>query len=79
MNIEEIQQMFGLSELKQTRVYQQAFAEGMEAGKQEGIETGRQEGKLLAVPAMLAAGLTVEQIAQALELSVENVREVAQQ
>ncbi len=71
--------MFGLSELKKTRVYQQAFAEGMEAGKQEGIETGRQEGKLLAVPAMLAAGLTVEQIAQALELSVENVREVAQQ
>lgn len=94
MDIEEIQQMFGLSELKQTKVYQQAFAEGMEAGKQEGMEagrqegietgkqegmeTGRQEGKLLAVPAMLAAGLTVEQIAQALELSVEDVRKAAQ-
>ncbi len=67
--------MFGLSELKQTRVYQQAFAEGIEAGRQE----GELKGKLFAVPAMLAAGLTVEQIAQALELSVEDVRKAAQQ
>ncbi len=59
--------MFGLSELKQTRVYQQAFAEG------------EQEGKLLAVPPMLAAGLTVEQVAQALGLTVEQVRQAAQQ
>ncbi|MBF2065006.1 MAG: Rpn family recombination-promoting nuclease/putative transposase [Calothrix sp. C42_A2020_038] len=75
MNIEEIQQMFGLSELKQTRVYQQAFAEGEQKGKQE----GRQEGKLLAVAPMLAAGLTVEQIAQALDLTVEDVKKAAQQ
>jgi predicted transposase/invertase (TIGR01784 family) len=75
MEIEEIQQMFGLSELKQTRVYQQAFAEG----KQEGRQEGRQEGKLLAVPPMLAAGLTVEQVAQALSLTVEQVRQAAQQ
>ncbi|KOP27639.1 flagellar assembly protein H [Hapalosiphon sp. MRB220] len=71
MEIEEIQQMFGLSELKQTRVYQQAFAEG----KQE----GERRGKLLAVPPMLAAGLTVEQVAQALDLSVDDVRKAAQQ
>jgi predicted transposase/invertase (TIGR01784 family) len=71
MDIEEIQEMFGLSELKQTRFYQQAFAEG----EQKGIE----EGKLLAVAPMLAAGLTVEQIAQALSLSVEDVRKAAQQ
>ncbi|MEA5570678.1 Rpn family recombination-promoting nuclease/putative transposase [Calothrix sp. UHCC 0171] len=74
MNIEEIQEMFGLSELKQTRVYQQAFAEGEQKGKQE----GRQEGKLLAVAPMLAAGLSMEQIAQALGLSVEDVRKAAQ-
>jgi predicted transposase YdaD len=36
MDIQEIQEMFGLSDLKQTRVYQQAFAEGEEKGKQEG-------------------------------------------
>ncbi len=70
--------MFGLSELKQTRVYQQAFAEGRQEGRQEGIEEGELRGKLLAVPPMLAAGLTVEQIAQTLNLSVEDIRKAAQ-
>ncbi|AFY44993.1 Rpn family recombination-promoting nuclease/putative transposase [Nostoc sp. PCC 7107] len=70
MKIEEIQEMFGLSELKQTRFYQQAF--------EEGEQKGRQEGKLLAVPPMLAAGLTIAQIAEALELSVDDVRKAAQ-
>jgi predicted transposase/invertase (TIGR01784 family) len=87
MNIEEIQEMFGLSDLKQTRVYQQAFAEGEHKGRQEGEHKGRQEGrqegerrgKLLAVPAMLAAGLTVEQIAQALGLTVDEIRQATQQ
>jgi predicted transposase/invertase (TIGR01784 family) len=67
--------MFGLSDLKQTRVYQQAFAEG----EQKGIEKGERRGKLLAVPPMLAAGLTVEQIAQALDLTVDEVSQATQQ
>jgi predicted transposase/invertase (TIGR01784 family) len=79
MDIKEIQEMFGLSDLKQTRVYQQAFAEGKEEGKEEGKQEGKQEGKLLAVPPMLAAGLTVEQVAQALDLTVDEVRQAAQQ
>jgi predicted transposase/invertase (TIGR01784 family) len=58
----EIEAMFGLSELKQTRVYQDAF----------------REGKLESVPRLLALGLTVEQIAQALELDIEEVRKAAQ-
>lgn len=62
--------MFGLSELKQTRFYQEAF--------QEGIEQGEVKGKLKAVPAMLAAGLTVEQVAEVLDLSVEEVKQVTQ-
>lgn len=66
--------MFSLSELKQTRFYQEAFQEGVE----QGVEQGKVQGKLKAVPAMLAAGLTVEQVAQALDLSVEEVRQVAQ-
>lgn len=66
--------MFGLSELKQTRFYQEAFQEGVEQGEVR----GELKGKLKAVPAMLAAGLTVEQVAQALDLSVEEVRQVAQ-
>ncbi|WP_414752818.1 hypothetical protein [Anabaena sp. CCY 9910] len=63
--------MFGLSELKQTLFYQQAF--------EEGEQKGRQEGKLLAVPPMLAAGLTIAQIAEALELSIDDVKTSAQQ
>lgn len=58
--------MFGLSELKQTRVYQDAFREGE-------ITT-----KLATVPRLLALGLTVEQIAQALELDIEEVKKAAQ-
>lgn len=70
--------MFGLSELKQTRFYQEAFQEGVEQGKVQGIEQGKVQGKLKAVPAMLAAGLSVEQVAEALDLSVEEIRQVTQ-
>ncbi|MEB3211081.1 MAG: DUF4351 domain-containing protein [Leptolyngbyaceae bacterium] len=37
--------MFGLSELKQTRVYQQGREEGIEQGIEQGIERGREEGE----------------------------------
>ncbi|MDZ8259954.1 Rpn family recombination-promoting nuclease/putative transposase [Nostoc sp. ChiQUE01b] len=68
---EEIEAMFGLSELKQTRVYQE--------GKQEGKQEGRFEAKLEAVPKLLALGLTPEQIAQALDLTILQVQQIAQQ
>ncbi len=62
MSREEVEAMFGLSELKQTRVYQEAFEEGELIAKLE------------AIPRLLALGLTIEQIAQALDLEVEQVR-----
>ena len=37
---EEIEAMFGLSDLKQTRVYQEALAEGEERGLERGLERG---------------------------------------
>ena len=61
--------MFGFSELKQTKVYQEA--------KQEGKAEGTVQGKLEAVPFMLGLGATAEQIAEALGLSVELVRQIA--
>jgi predicted transposase/invertase (TIGR01784 family) len=61
MSREEIEAMFELSDLKQTKVYQEA----------------KLEGKLEAAPSLLALGLTVKQVAQALGLSVEQVRKVA--
>ncbi len=42
---EEIEQMLGLSELKQTKVYQEARQEGRLEGIQEGIQEGRLEGQ----------------------------------
>jgi len=62
---EEIEQMFGLTELKQTKVYQEAK------------EEGKLEGKLETVPFMLNLGATVEQIAAGLGLDVEVVRSLA--
>jgi predicted transposase/invertase (TIGR01784 family) len=66
---EEIAEMLGLSDLKQTRVYQEA----LEEGKSE----GRIEGKLETVPFMLRLGLSVEQITEGLGLDVEQVRQAA--
>lgn len=74
MSREEIEAMFELSDLKQTRVYQEA----KEEGKLEGIAEGKIEGKLESVPRLLSLGLTVEQIAQAFGLNVEDVRRAAQ-
>ncbi len=70
MSRQEIEAMFGLSELQQTRVYQEA--------KEEGIQEGLLRAKLEVVPQFLVLGRTVEQIAQALNLEVEIVRQVVQ-
>jgi predicted transposase/invertase (TIGR01784 family) len=71
MTRKEIETMFGLSDLKQTRVYQ----EGKEEGKEEGTRTGRLEAKLEAVPKLFALGLTEEQIAEVLGLDIAQVQQ----
>jgi predicted transposase/invertase (TIGR01784 family) len=60
---QEIAEMFGLSELKQTRVYQEI----------------KEEALLEAVPRLLALGLTLEQVAEALDLSFEQVQQAQTQ
>ncbi len=87
---EEMAKMFELSELKQTRFYQDVFAEGKEEGKEqgklegkeqgkeEGKEQGKLEGKLEIIPQLWALGLSIEQIAQALGLDEQVVRQAAQ-
>ena len=67
MNREEIEAMFGLSELKQTRFYQEAK------------EEGERKAKLDAVPGLIALGLTREQIAQVLNLSLEEINQIIQE
>ncbi len=51
--------------------------EARQEGLEEGLEEGKQQGKLEAVPHLLALGLSVEQIAQALDLTVEQVQQAA--
>ena len=63
--------MLGLStELKKTRFYQEVLEEGKEEGKQET--------KLETIPRLLPLGLSLEQIAQALDLPLEVVQQTAQ-
>ncbi len=46
---------------------------------QEWKEATKQEGKLESTPRLLALGLSVEQIAQALDLDLEQVRQAIQE
>jgi len=83
--------MLGLDLIRNTRVYQEAFAEGEQQGRLEGEQQGRLEGeqqgrlegerqaKLAAVKRLLELGLTIKQIAQAMELDIEVVTQAAQQ
>ena len=66
--------MLGLT-LEETRIYQEAKAEGREEGREE------REAEMLkvTVPLLLKTGMTVEQIAQKLNVDVESVRLSAQE
>ncbi len=65
--------MFGLTEWKQTRFYKEVKAEGLQEGRQE-----REEEILsTAIPRMLNAGLSIEEIAVFFNIDVETVRKIA--
>ncbi len=61
----EVEVMLGLDLIRNTRVYREAFAEG------------EQQAKLVAVKRLIELGLSVEQIAQAMELDIDVVRQAA--
>ena len=82
--------MFELVDLKETRFYQDAFAdgeqegvkkgvqEGVKKGVQEGVKKGEHKGRLEAVPLLMEMGASVERIAQELGLAPEAVRKAAE-
>ena len=72
----EIEAMFSLDELKQTRYFQDVREEARAEGREEGREEGEQSAKLASVPRLLALGLTVEQVAEVLQLEIEQVRKM---
>ena len=63
--------MFGLTDWRQTKFYQEV----KEETKQEVKEEVRKETKLDTIPRLLKFGLSIEQIAEALELDVKQVRQ----
>lgn len=90
LSLEEIEAMLELSEFKQTRVYQEAHAEGRLEGLEKGLARGVRQGikqgikqgelnaKLEMIPLLQELGLSLEQIASRLGLQLETVREAAQ-
>lgn len=78
---QEVEAMLGLDLIKNTRVYQEAQQEGRLQGKLEGkLENKLErklEGKLETVPRLVKMGLTLEQVAEALNLDIEVVRQAA--
>jgi len=69
LNRREIETMFSLDELKQTQYFQDV--------REEACQEGRLNKALEAVPRLLALGLSVEQVASALELEVKQVRAIS--
>ncbi|MBD6619508.1 hypothetical protein FNW02_27695 [Komarekiella sp. 'clone 1'] len=67
---EEVEAVLGLT-LEQTRVYQEAKAEGREEREAEMLK--------VTVPLLLKTGMSVEQIAQQLNVDVEAVHLAIQQ
>jgi predicted transposase/invertase (TIGR01784 family) len=77
----EIEAMLNLSELKQTRVYQEAKQEGREEGQQEGRQEGRQEGQLTLILRQLTrrfGPLDPEVQARLQELSLNQLEELGE-
>lgn len=73
----QIEAMFELTDIRKTRVFQEALEEGECKGERKGERRGEREGKLGTVPLLLELGMSEEGIARELGLEVEAVREAA--
>ncbi|EDZ95030.1 conserved hypothetical protein [Limnospira maxima CS-328] len=73
---EEIAQMLGLTDLKQTRFYQEAFADGRQEGLQQGLQEGLQRERINIVLRLANLGNSAEAIAQILGLPLEEIQQI---
>ncbi|MHC5932771.1 hypothetical protein [Nostoc sp.] len=75
---EEVETMFEIK-LQETRVYQEAKEEGRQEGLKQAREKGREQVKFELVPRLLAYGMSMEDVAQLLNLTIEQVRLASEQ
>jgi predicted transposase/invertase (TIGR01784 family) len=83
MSRQELEAMFGVDDLKKTRFAQELIEEAKSEGRIEGITEGKiqgkiegiTEGKLQTVPRLVTKGFSAEEIADILQLDVEQVRQ----
>jgi predicted transposase YdaD len=66
---QEIEAMFLVSDIKQTRVYQEAKQEGREEGRQEGREEGRQNGEIILLVRQLS-----KRFGKLKDIYIENIK-----
>jgi|GEM_PF-2687704 predicted transposase YdaD len=67
---------FRLDGLKKTRAYKEILREGKQKGIRQGIKQGIKEGLLKSVPILRELGLSDEEIAKRLKLSIDAVKRV---
>jgi len=67
--------MFSLSDLRETKVYQEALEEGKEEGRQEGKE---EKARQIALK-MLSAGFSIPEIARFTDLSPNAIEQLQRQ
>lgn len=69
--------MFRLTDIRKTAVWQEALNEGREEGREEGLTHGEERAKLNLVRNWLARGKTVKQIAELLDITPAQARQLA--
>ncbi len=71
---QEIENMFSLQELKQTRYFREVGEDFKREGKREGKQEGKREGKLETAPLLRELGLSIEEIAVKLNLDINLIK-----
>ena len=73
---EEVERMLQVTDLRETRVFQEALEEGLEKGLVKGREEGREEGLLAVATLMLRRGDSIAAVAELTGLSLAKLRAI---
>lgn len=71
----EIEAMLQVSDIRETRVYREAKEEGLREGIEKGIEKGIENERQRSIARMAALNMSAEDIAKALDLDIQAVRQ----